>query len=272
MKRFVLIFIMCTFIFLLNGLGQAQTNQEGLSYEVDVDAQLIPIFAVDKDGNPVYDLNPEEFELYIDGKLTEIISFTYYQIETSEKIEEQAGVQTPRSPERLIFIIIDSIASNRTVMPLAVEVVERLINSASPGDGFRYVIGPEKDKGKLTEALKEMENSFFGRETKVDDTAVRQMKGYRGQGQFNNSGVLTMREFTNAMEKAEIERKSYQNDIRIFSESIQQLKSIGNRTQCYKYERLQATDQSRRSHQPGWKHALCHQPDGGRNSPGKKCV
>lgn len=236
MKRFTLLLtVMFSLLFVLTGQEQAQTNKEELSYEVDVDAQLIPIFAVDKDGNPVYDLKPEDFELFTDGKPTEIISFNYYKVETSEKTEEQPDAQPPKSPERLNFIIIDSIASNRTVMPQAVEVVTRIINKASPGDGFvlmesridrgiQYVIGPEKDKAKLFNALKQIENNFFGRETEVDPTAVRKMSGYQGGGQMNNSSILTMREFTNAMSKAEIEKKLYLNDIRVFSESIQQLK------------------------------------------------
>jgi VWFA-related protein len=247
MKRFViLLFVMYSLILTSNGQAQVQTDKEGLSYEVSVDAQLVPIFAVDKDGNPVYDLKPEDFELFADGKPAEIISFNCYSLKTTENTgkipETQPSVQPPvqpeNSPERLNFIIIDSIASNRSIIKPAVEVVQRIINRAPPNDGFvlmesridrgiQYIIGPEKDKAKLTEALKDIENNFFGRETDVDQYTALQLQrtasSMAGKG-IGNSTEVAMIEYMNAMTKAEIERRLYLNDIRLFSESIRQLK------------------------------------------------
>jgi VWFA-related protein len=252
MKRFViLLFVMCTLSLIMNSQEQVQTDQEGFSYEVNVDAQLVPIFAVDKDGNPVYDLAQGDFELYADGKLTEIISFNYYKIESSEKTPGKTGetqetqplapppVQPEKSPERLNFIIIDSIASNRTVLKPAIEMVKRIIDNASPGDGFvllesrndrgiDYLIGPEKDKTKLFGVLNHIENSFLARQTNIARSDVKELltAGYNNNRYKTIDGKMEAAaiNFGVAMRIAETEKKQYTNDIRIFSDSIQQLK------------------------------------------------
>jgi VWFA-related protein len=249
MKQLViLLFISFVFLSFLPGQVQEKSDKDELSYEVSVDAQLVPIFAVDKEGNPVYGLKQEDFELYTDGKLAEIISFNYYSLETTENTgkipETQPPVQPPvkpeKSPERLNFIIIDSIASNRTVLKPAIEVVKRIINSASPGDGYvllesrsdrgiDYLIGPEKDKTKLFAVLNHIENSFLGRQTNIarSDAQLMMTAGYnqsQRNKKFGLSRELALINLNTAMGMAKAEQKNYINDIRVFSSSIQQLK------------------------------------------------
>ena len=246
MKQLViLLFISFVFLSFLPGQVQEKSDKDELSYEVSVDAQLVPIFAVDKEGNPVYGLKQEDFELYTDGKLVEIISFDYYSLKTTENTgkipETQPPVQPPvkpeKSPERLNFIIIDSIASNRTVLKPAIEVVKRIINSASPGDGYvllesrcdrgiDYLIGPEKDKTKLFAVLNHIENSFLGRQTNIarSDAQLMMTAGYnqsQRNKKFGLSRELALINLNTAMGMAKAEQKNYINDIRVFSSSIQ---------------------------------------------------
>jgi hypothetical protein len=172
------------------GLFPGQTNQiehAPLHYDVQVTAQVVPIFAVDKNGDPVYDLKEEEIELYINKKPYKILDFISYQVieevekrgdiakadikgEQMQPITGKTGEEenkrkiTIKSPERVIFIILDGISNSKSGVRNAQKLAAGLIKSAGPGDffillqatpytGLRYLIGPEKDKDKLTRAL-----------------------------------------------------------------------------------------------------------------------
>ena len=184
----------CTcFIFLLAlGLLKAQPQEpehDPLEYEVQVNAQIIPIYAVDSKGNPVYDLKAGDIELYINGKPKNILYFTSYQVEeevkkeaaevkTTEPVQKQkkkleekekeraAKVPslTEKSPERLNFVILDGIANSKRGVRNARKLARGLVKSGSPGDAFilftanvrsglQYVTGPEKNKTKLLQTL-----------------------------------------------------------------------------------------------------------------------
>ena len=53
-----------------------QTRQEPLRYEVEVVLVEIPLYVVDKKGNPVLDLKPEDLTLYEKGKKQKIQRLT----------------------------------------------------------------------------------------------------------------------------------------------------------------------------------------------------
>jgi len=148
---------------------------------------VIPIFAVDKHGDPVYDLKEEEIELYINKKPYKILDFMSYQV--MEEVEKRGDIEkadikgeqmhpitgktgeeqgirkiTVKAPERVIFIILDGISNSKSGVRNAQKLAAGLIKSAGPGDffvllqatpytGLKYLIGPEKDKDKLTRAL-----------------------------------------------------------------------------------------------------------------------
>lgn len=177
--------IFCLAYILSFGLIPGQTNQfehDPLHYDVQVTAQVIPIFAVDKNGDPVYDLKEEELELYINKKPYKILDFISYQVtEEAEKkgdIKERQiqtvtsktgegqrkGKIKKKSPERVNFIILDGISNSksgvRNAKKLAIDIVKSagptdsfVLLQATPYTGLRYLIGPEKDKAKLIRAL-----------------------------------------------------------------------------------------------------------------------
>lgn len=251
MKQLIVILILVLLPALVTpDQSQVQTDKDRLEYEVTVDARLVPVYAVDKKGNPVFDLKKEDFELHTDGKPTEIISFNAFQVETTRKTPGepsrrpgQPAGQTPeapqKAPERIIFIVVDTILGNRDIIKPAREVILRLLDRAAPGDGFilmessanyglRYIIGPEKNKQTLIRALGKMEESFYARQTVVKGPALRNMLALKnsnsGNKQFDNSIEQAMREFDQALGTAESEKKRYINDIRLYTRSIQQLK------------------------------------------------
>jgi len=66
-----------------------ETSHDPLSYDVQVDAQIIPIYAIDKKGNPVFDLNIEDLELTIDGKPQKALFFMRYEVAEKSKDSTQ---------------------------------------------------------------------------------------------------------------------------------------------------------------------------------------
>jgi hypothetical protein len=196
LKESVMIRFMVCFVSLLvvkSGLLARQTGQtekDLFRYEVQVKAQIVPIFAVDSKGNAVYDLKEEEITLYINRKPYEILQFINYQLEEEEedvekkkgktKIEPVAPVTKDEEkvgevrrklkikvPERINFIILDGISNSmsgvRNAKRLAMGIVKSggpgdsfIILEASPSAGLRYVIGPEKNKTKLLQALEKI--------------------------------------------------------------------------------------------------------------------
>jgi len=214
----------------LDGQEKEDHLLKRLEYEVSVSAQLVPVFAVDNQGNPVYDLEKEEIELYADGKPAEIIFFTRYRVEERQQVKGRVKTPAVKSPERINFIILDSLISNMNILGLARFVAMGIIKNASPGDsfvilesnqvsGFQYVIGPEKDKGKLAEAMKKIERRFQRRRVTVAANLIRDIQTMSGP-ELEMAWRLYLQDNNRALR----EKEKYQHDIKIFTRSLQQLK------------------------------------------------
>ena len=82
-KNFILIFVFIAIFSLtliqISRLLFSQTEVKPLRYEVEVVLIEIPLYVVDKEGNPVEDLKPEEVTLYENGKKQEISHFVLVQ-------------------------------------------------------------------------------------------------------------------------------------------------------------------------------------------------
>ena len=96
-----------------------------LKYEVAVHAQIVPMFALDSLGNPIFDLKKEDLELWVNEKPYPIYLLTLHRFEYQEESQEDQSsspsrVQTvprvtpalrelspPSKPKRVIFLIID---------------------------------------------------------------------------------------------------------------------------------------------------------------------
>lgn len=75
------IILLSSFLLILYGqvsnsaFSQEKKDQEVLEYEVSVILKLVQVYVMDSDGNPVTDLEKEDFELYDNGKLQSITDF-----------------------------------------------------------------------------------------------------------------------------------------------------------------------------------------------------
>lgn len=179
-KKRLLIFTLLIFIAgfcALPGLnGQSEKiEHDPLEYDVKVNAHIVPVFAVDKDGNPVHDLKENEIELYVNKKRVDLLSFTRFSV--SEKapggpaVQKTEPAETPvekpaakEHSERIIFIIIDGVTNTKDGAKNSKKIAHGIIQAGKPGDafiiltanihrGFKYIIGPEKNKTLLAETL-----------------------------------------------------------------------------------------------------------------------
>lgn len=231
-KIYTFVFILVFLVSMMPGNGVEQKGKNKLEYEVSVSAQLVPVFAVDKDGNPVYDLKMDEIELHADGKPTDIIYFNTYRMEDRPGIQQPAQtLQTSqKSPDRINFIIIDTLVGNRNTMGLSRAIAMGIIGKAGPGDGFiilesnqvtglQYIVGPEKDKKTLAEALNKIEKRFLRRRMNVSIELHREFVTAAGPTKSMMEAVYGAKQ-----NQAFKERERYQSDIRVLAQSIQQLK------------------------------------------------
>jgi VWFA-related protein len=87
-KYFILIFISAVLFWLV--LSQvsfhlfSQTREKPLRHEVEVVLIEIPLYVIDKEGNPIKDLNPEEVTLYENGIKQKITHFVLVQNDSPE--------------------------------------------------------------------------------------------------------------------------------------------------------------------------------------------
>lgn len=132
-----------------------------ITHKVSVDAMLIPIFVISPEGNPVFDLKKEDFELRANGTPIEITEFVQFDFENRQEVLEEDTVKGHemelKQPSRAIFIVIDSVFNSFFGYRRAKEIAADIINNGSPGDifivmenraggGLRYIAGPDENK------------------------------------------------------------------------------------------------------------------------------
>lgn len=249
MKILVYTFILMTLIFLTASPSDGQTPDSGaqndeLSYAVNVNAQLVPVYAVDKNGDPVFDLKQEEIQLYADGKPVDVFYF-YGCPEEKEQIPGRMAEQTvdrPISRDRMNFIIIDSLVSNIDTFTQARTIATGIIKNASPNDwfmimesnqisGFQYVAGPGKDKDKLIEAIGNIKHRHLRRWTFINPSLYSEYqmsKGGGSRGGFGGSAAQEIMSLVIQMNRriANDNKDAYGRDISLLAQSLKRLKYV----------------------------------------------
>lgn len=157
-------------IFLLLMMGIVMWAQEPLSYEVSVDAMLVPLFVVDSKGNPVYDLAREELELYVNGTPMEITWFKRFEFEYDKVTNREVAVKKEpvlKPPDRIIFIIIDGVFNSspglRRSKKIAVDIIKEggegdrfVIVQNTPSGGIKHIAGPGGTREFLIKKVKKI--------------------------------------------------------------------------------------------------------------------
>lgn len=137
------------------GLAQEPPPPSAGGETIDVEIKVIPFYAVDATGEPVYDLRREEVELRVDGKAVAIDSFDSYA-----KTAPDPGVQTARAaappppPERRhVMLFFDVTFSSPPGLNASRRVAADLLHGLpandtlylltnDPATGFAQKLGP----------------------------------------------------------------------------------------------------------------------------------
>lgn len=174
-KTIILVLIF-TGIVLLQTTLYSQDHQK-LEYDVAVSARIVPVFATDNQGNPVFDLKAHEILFYVNGKpvsfMLERYSFDFENEECNRKKlgqEHQCHKDKPvpyTGNRRAIFLVIDSIFNSQTGLKRSKQIASNIIYDKLPGDdfiilenhpgnGLRYIAGPDNNKEDLINALEKV--------------------------------------------------------------------------------------------------------------------
>ncbi|HEY0510584.1 MAG TPA: hypothetical protein VGH73_01685 [Thermoanaerobaculia bacterium] len=105
---------------------------------VDVEVKIVPFYAVDAKGNPVYDLKPGEVELRVGGAPIAIESFDSYVI-PSGPAGAQASPLTP-TPSRTVFFLFDTTFSSPAGFKTDKRLAARLVEGWPGGDRLFLIL------------------------------------------------------------------------------------------------------------------------------------
>lgn len=220
--------------------GHFSTAQEKNFYKVSVDAVLVPAFAVDSQGNPVFDLKKEDFELVVNGVPTEIshlsaVSFyDHEKIPGEKKSSKQLSPVPPVSPvERFIFVILDNVfishAGYRRAKSIAVGIIKNsmpndifVVLENHPAGGLRYIGGIENGKESLIKKI----NDMAARDSSWSKTLfnMREWNPYADTDANDPREALSANMVRLKNQRKAFDRKSYRQQTINFAESLKPLK------------------------------------------------
>jgi VWFA-related protein len=210
-------------------LGQ---EKQSLHYEVKVNMQVIPVFALDKQGNPCFDLKKEELTLFVNGKATPINLLNRYEFTDSRREINQQAIRPNLPPKRYVFIIIDSIFNSLTGLRRSKEIAHGLVDNLpesdailllenNNGSGLKLVVGPSKDKAVL--------NNRINRIKQLPEIRMNMRKHNEKIRMLDASQSLLSLEakhFNEEQKKKdrESEQNRYKTDMKYFSHVLSQFK------------------------------------------------
>jgi hypothetical protein len=136
---------------------------------IDVELKIVPFYAVDAEGRPVFDLRPDEIELRVGGMPIPVASFDRYTAAGAWSDAKAASAAPANPAARNVFLLFDTSFSTAkgliTGRQLASGLLERLPASDrltllvnDPSVGFKKPVGPvlADDQGKK-QVMKEIQ-------------------------------------------------------------------------------------------------------------------
>ena len=247
--KFIL-FIIILLSFTMNFLfpqDKDNSNDDQLKYSIEVNAQVIPFFAVDKEGNPVFDIEEKDIELVINKKTHPFASFSRYKFHSEQPLSKISTVdKTEIYPERYVFLIIDKIFNSEDGLRRSKTIVTEIIKRSSakdafvlllntPGSGLRYLLGPERDINKLSQAIKKISLQREGDKALREANervkkAKSQIAGFHDAGttlsasrdKFSGSsyGAATYMERQRALKEVEIAKQELKENLKTFNSAL----------------------------------------------------
>ena len=115
----------------------AQQEHEKIVEEVSVSWWQVPVFAVDKSGNPVTDLEPKDIQVRLNGQ--QVPSFTLYKRSfavTEPGKDMKSAQQFPIKKNKVLFLLFDQALSSGTFTSLAKIIAKKIIKDAETDTRF----------------------------------------------------------------------------------------------------------------------------------------
>jgi hypothetical protein len=111
---------------------------------VDVEIKMIPFYAIDAKGQPVYDLRQDEVELRVGGKPIALDTLDGYALSTAPP--ERLTGRAAAPPSRQVFFLIDSAFSSGSGFRNARVVADKLLGDVPANDRL-YLVTHSAAKG-----------------------------------------------------------------------------------------------------------------------------
>jgi hypothetical protein len=204
----MLLFIIIITVFTLIAAGDSQekSQHKPIVESVEINWWQVPIFAVDKDGNPIIDLKETDIEVWLDNRRIETFTFYKRSFTASQEPGEQKKESQPSPPlkKNTVFLLFDVAMSARTCTKKSKEIAREIIADSGPDlqfiaftiepfKGLKYITGPSNNKKEL---LNEIEKLVKGKANerimdyqKFFDTKILESgRGLEGQGAIGGGG------------------------------------------------------------------------------------
>ena len=164
-KRFISVFL------LLSVLPLFAQEPDPLKYEVTVNVRIIPLFAIDDKGAPVFDLKKEEVELTVNGKkitLDQLLKRNFFDQPAAESKIPDMGKNIARPQERIIFVVLDLVHNSTYGISRTKRITEELILTANKSDklvimgiqahqGLFQITGVEQPGPEMVKKVRQLE-------------------------------------------------------------------------------------------------------------------
>jgi VWFA-related protein len=174
---------------------------------VNVEVKIVPFYAVDAQGNPVYDLRQDEIELRVGGARVPVESFDRYVIQ-SGRAGAEASPLTP-TPSRTVFFLFDQTFSSSAGFNTDKRLAARMVRSWPGGDrlflmvhgtgaGIERKLGPvppdAEGKKELLAAIEALQPEARRLELQEDTTAdYGAAAGKASRGKFSGAAPADQR-------------------------------------------------------------------------------
>jgi hypothetical protein len=171
-------------------------SQENITEKVEIDYWILPLFAVDKAGNSVVDLKPEDINLRINNQ--RVTDFTLYRstFSVEEKVVQPGDKEPPPElkKKKLVFLLFDIAFTTSSNYEQSKQIAKDLVQKADkdtlftvigidPLSGPVYAGGPLSDKQQVIKLIDE--KIEWDPQTKSISTVIFLANSTQSAGKFS---------------------------------------------------------------------------------------
>lgn len=176
-ERVITAILVVTLVFIFSSpgiYGQSQQNDKIIE-SVEVNWWQLPVFAVDRSGNPIVDLKAEDIEVRLNGRKIDDFIFYKREFQVQSAAPAQPGsvdtsptraarAKPPAPKTNAIFLLFDLALSSNSCASRSKAIAYNVIDTTAPGTqfivltiepfrGLHYICGPTTDKKLLRENI-----------------------------------------------------------------------------------------------------------------------